>query len=452
MANYSVCLVAWLFAVLPSDIKYKYSNHYQLLAIKAINCSIFIEPDQKEKIEGISIAREAIQKGDRRLAATVYMNLLNKNPGDMEIIEEYQKFITEYESANVQDLDELSGLLSISAFKVPVNQVKKVMDMIRIVQIKRNELAKLNASKNKDEPRDIENEIIKLVAFAKSPPSDEAKIKKAIQDMANILNELDPSESRFKEIENYTRDLSVCLEGLNKSAYINACLEKITTVNLDSEIALSLIQAAESALPSLYGIKIPDNRMPQELKDSINELPAIVKKRTEDISEARSKQVLLSIENISNEALAIDWNEKGMTWEMLCNKIEIKIKAIHLKASLITSAKVLQEAKSKIDRVQESLASARRGQYREYQLWAIQKLNTSFNDYNDYKWTSPGNKAFEILTNNEIHTIDLGLLSPEASRCYSDIVPKLLGQLSPARLPEWYELCVKTTKIKLESK
>ena len=95
-------------------------------------------------------------------------------------------------------------------------------------------------------------------------------------------------------------------------------------------------------------------------------------------------------------------------------------------------------------------------QVKEHQALGIKhyeesKWEEAFKEYNDYTWSNPNSeKAYSILTGNSLQFIDLGLLSPDVSRCYNDIVSRLLGRLNPAKLPEWYSVCVNAKKFKLE--
>lgn len=439
-----------------NDLQAKNTSLYlnQMFTLKDFNKIEFClyEPSVNEKEEGLAIARKAKNSGDRKLAAFTFLNLINKYPGDVDLIDEYQKFITENEKVTIQEIDELFGVISLSAFKVPVGKISQILEMNKAIQKKRDELSRISEKLTKDNPRDIQSEIASLITIAKSPPNDELKIKKLVQDLTNILNEINDEDARHKEIENHINELSICLDAINKILYIKACLEKITTENKSTEEALSLIQAAETALPSIFGIRVPKERLPLIVKEGISELPKVVRDKTNEIAEARSVIVFKQVEILVNQTLAIDWNRNDLTWEGLCREIESNLRLIQLKATEISSKSIMQQAMNKIERVQENLADARRKQYRDYQKWAIQKMSNAFDEYNRYRWTSPGDKAFDILIEAEIHTIDLGLLSPEASRCYSDIVPKLLAQLTPKRLPEWYEKCVMTQKVKLENR
>jgi hypothetical protein len=154
-----------------------------------------------------------------------------------------------------------------------------------------------------------------------------------------------------------------------------------------------------------------------------------------------------------NELLAIPHDMPDGTWENLAKRIEEKAKVIQAKLSGITSAASIGSAAAEVVKVQERLNKIRRNQYNAYQLWAVGQLNQAFIQYNRYKWTSPGgNAAWNILINNKIETIDIGLMSPDVARCYNDIVPKLLVQFKPTDIPDWYKLCVDTKKIALEDK
>jgi hypothetical protein len=413
----------------------------------------FQDVSKDEKVVGLELARNAKKTNDRKLAAFLYLNLIGKNPADFEMLEEYVKFVSESEAITKQELDELYSLVMVSVFKVPAVQVKKVLDMSQKIQTKRDDIAKKETGEVKANPRDLVADADRLLRQADPPPIGESALRKMILDGNNLMGEFDQESQKYKELEALVEEISIVVQAVQKKEYIEACLKRLESESLDSDFALSIIQAAESTLPTLYGLKIPASRMPPELKKAIDLLPNEVKKKVEKISSKRSEKTLEELRNLVNELLAIPHDEPVGTWEILAKKIEEKAKVIQAKISGITSADSVSSAATEIVKVQERLNKIRRSQYNAYQLWAVGQLNQAFIEYNEFKWVSLGsNKAWNILINNKIHSIDIGLMSPDASRCYNDIVPKLLAKFYPKDLPAWYQACVDMKKVALEDK
>jgi hypothetical protein len=251
-------------------------------------------------------------------------------------------------------------------------------------------------------------------------------------------------------------------QAIQKIKFIEICLAKLNNEKksnrLNSDFCVSLIQAAEATLPTLYGLTIEDSRMPTEIKIKINELPTQCKLFVNEISKVRSLVVFEQIKDLVKEGKLIDPAAKNAQdgyvypkWQDSALAIEKVLKKIQTKLAEISSSEVVENAALEISFLQEKLNAIRRSQYREYQLNALSCLREAFVFYNSYKWTNLGDvKAFTALKENNIYHIDLALISPDVARCYNDIVPKLLAQMYPARLPEWYSLCSTETKWKLE--
>lgn len=413
----------------------------------------FQDVSKDEKAVGLELARNAKKANDRKLAAFLYLNLIGKNPADFEMLEEYVKFVSESEAITKQELDELYSLVMVSVFKVPAVQVKKVLDMAQKIQTKRDDIAKKETGEVKANPRDLVADADRLLRQADPPPIGESALRKMILDGNNLMGEFDQESQKYKELEALVEEISIVVQAVQKKEYIEACLKRLESENLDSDFALSIIQAAESTLPTLYGLKIPASRMPPGLKKAIDDLPMTVKSSVEKISAKRSEKTLEELRNLVNELLAIPHDMPDGTWENLAKKIEEKAKVIQAKLSGITSAASIGSAAAEVVKVQERLNKVRRNQYNAYQLWAVGQLNQAFIEYNRYVISSPTeNAAWNILIGNKIESIDIGLMSPDVARCYNDIVPKLLAQFKPKGLPAWYKLCVDAKKVALEDK
>lgn len=425
-------------------------------------CVSFQDQGKEDKNVGIELARKAKSSGDIKLAAYTYLNLINKFPDQTSILTEYAAFIYNQEKITVQELDELSNLLMISVFKVPVGEVKKVLDLAQQISAQKEKLsAKLDVPKD-DETKDVEIESEKLLKQVEIFPGDEIKLKKLLDGLNENREVLNPNSAKLKFIEKASDDCSELYQAIQKIKFIEICLAKLNNEKksnrLNSDFCVSLIQAAEATLPTLYGLTIEDGRLPIEIKAKINELPTQCKLLVSEISKVRSLVVFEKIKDLITEGNLIDPlknNAEGMPvypkWQDSALAVEMVLKKIQSKLVEINSSEVVEKAGLELRGLQEKLNNIRREQHQNYQVYAIKLLKNAFDDYNAYSWTNPNSeKAYFILTNNSLPFIDLGLLSPDVSRCYNDIVSRLLGRLNPAKLPEWYSVCVNAKKFKLE--
>lgn len=423
---------------------------------------LFQDLGKDDKTTGIELARKAKSSGDQKLAAYIYLNLINKFPDQISILTEYASFISNQEKINVQELDELSNLLMISVFKVPVGEVKKVLDLAQQIGAQKEKLsAKLDVPKD-DESKDVEIESEKLLKQVEIFPGDETKLKKLLDGLNENREVLNPNSAKLKFIEKAANDCSELYQAIQKIKFIEICLAKLNNEKksnrLNSDFCVSLIQAAETTLPTLYGLTIEDGRLPIEIKAKINELPSQCKLLVSEISKVRSLVVFEKIKDLVAEGKLIEPSAKNAQdgyvypkWQDSALAVEKVLKKIQSKLAEISSSEVVENAALEISFLQEKLNAIRRSQYREYQLNALFHLREAFVFYNTFKWTNLGDvNALTALKDNNIYHIDLALLSPDVARCYNDIVPKLLAQMYPTSLPEWYKLCSTETKWKLE--
>ena len=453
-----LCIVFFAFLLNETNIKASSIT----LAIVASEISLFQELGKEDKNIGIELARKAKSSGDLKLAAYTYLNLINKFPDQTSILIEYASFISNQEKITVQELDELSNLLMISVFKVPVGEVKKVLDLAQQIGAQKEKLlAKLDVPKD-DEAKDVEIESEKLLKQVEIFPSDETKLKKLLDGLNENREVLNPNSAKLKFIEKAANDCSELYQAIQKIKFIEICLAKLNNEKkrnrLNSDFCVSLIQAAEATLPTLYGLTIEDGRLPIEIKAKINELPTQCKMLVSEISTLRSLVVFDKIKDLITEGNLIDpwkknaegmpvypkWQDSALAVEKVLNKIQNKLVGIN-------SSEVVEKAGLELKVLQVKLNEIRRSQYRQYQIHALFYLSEAFLIYNSFKWTNLGDvKAFDALKDNSIHKIDLAIISPDVARCYNDIVPKLLAQMYPASLPLWYSLCSTETKWKLE--
>ena len=368
------------FAFLLNETNIKASSI--TLAIVASEISLFQELGKEDKNIGIELARKAKSSGDLKLAAYTYLNLINKFPDQTSILTEYASFISNQEKITVQELDELSNLLMISVFKVPVGEVKIVLELAQQIGTQKEKLsAKLDVPKD-DEAKDVEIESEKLLKQVEIFPGDETKLKKLLDSLNENREVLNPSSAKLKFIEKAANDCSELYQAIQKIKFIEICLAKLNNEKksnrLNSDLCVSLIQAAEATLPTLYGLTIEDERLPTEIKAKIYELPTQCKLLVSQISTVRSLVVFEKIKDLITEGNLIDpWkkNAEGMPvypkWQDSALAVEKVLNKIQNKLVEINSSEVVEKAGLELKVLQVKLNEIRRSQYREYQIRAL---------------------------------------------------------------------------------
>ena len=96
-----LCIVFFVFLLNETNIKASSIP----FAIVVSECVLFQDQGKDDKNIGIELARKAKLSGDLKLAAYIYLNLINKFPDQISILTEYASFIYNQEKITVQELD-----------------------------------------------------------------------------------------------------------------------------------------------------------------------------------------------------------------------------------------------------------------------------------------------------------------------------------------------------------
>lgn len=416
----------------------------------------------------------ALASGDRKLAEIYLLNALRHGQGQMEYLNRYTRFVLESNQPSLEELDRLSTLLAQSAYQVPPARVNETLELVKQVETARSSLlTKLNSSTeipsapiDAGQKTNPPQEATGATAVAVDPPAGD--LDAAVHALAHVNREtlLDPR--RLADHREHLRVLAerFDLEGgsgpaserlqreMHRAAdlaqvlahcqYVDTCLRRLSEEKeLMSDRAVAVLQAAENTLPHFWGKDRAD--LPEALARKVDDYPARVQDWVQRLGQARSAPVLLELEKLRDEALA----HKGDTQQDNCQFVEDKMRAAQRLLSRLTSTESLPRAQAVIEQLQQALAKNRKQQYNLYQKQALSRCSRVFASFNN-EWRVNQDEAWNYIRREEMEKIDPGLLAPDVSRCYNDLLGKLMAKMSPSYIVDTYKLLGESEKWKLE--
>ena len=251
-------------------------------------------------------------------------------------------------------------------------------------------------------------------------------------------------------------------EAVGTLDYCEACLTRLAvydrTDRLDSEAALSVAQAVESASAGLWGLA-PD-RLDAAVTDRLERLPDDVKAVALKIAAVRSSPHMTAAKRLFNETLGAAPRKSGVgKLQAKFDHVQAKLKAARQELAQITDESRADEVGRVIGRFQTQLQKARQAQIDAYNRWAVQMAKSAFDDYESYTQMSEAEarQVFKAATNHAradnrttLAEVDQALLTPEVARIYGDVLGKLLAEMSrEAVVRTEKEMADESVKLKL---
>ena len=251
-------------------------------------------------------------------------------------------------------------------------------------------------------------------------------------------------------------------EAVGTLDYCEACLTRLAvydrTGRLDSEAALSVAQAVESASAGLWGLA-PD-RLDAAVTDRLERLPIDVKAVALKIAAVRSSPHLRAAKRLFNETLGTAPRKSGVgPLQEKFDQVQAKLKAARQELAQVTDESQADEVGRVIGRFQTELQKARQAQIDAYNRWAVQMAKSAFDDYESYTQMdeAEARQVFKAATNHAradnrttLAEVDQALLTPEVARIYGDVLGKLLAEMSrEAVVRTEKEMADESVKLKL---
>lgn len=397
------------------------------------------------------LAEMARSKNESELARFYLMNAVARQPGNISLLARLADWTAGQEGAGLEELDRVQSVLQLAAYQVDPGEIPRVLELVDKI-----DAAKQGAIEGPGEiePRDPGREWQELRQRAPGSVMDADAVAGYIEQLrgfaeglAGAVTEADREreEEVARELSRWGRIARVA----GQCRYVDNCLAKLGEgADLSSQKSVSIVQAAENALPGFWGEDLAG--FPEELISRIDSYPGTIQAKVAEIGAARSRPILAEIEAIAAKSLGED-----EPWEAWCKFREGQIKDVQSLMVQVSSQDGLQQAQSHLEKMGMALRKLRSGQHNKYQRWALETVKGAFDSYQGFR-PSLNNLAFtsedaeKILDETPLLQVDQSLLSPEVSRMYNDVIQKLFDTFSPEQLVAWEKKIGESAKKKLE--
>lgn len=395
--------------------------------------------------QAMELARQ--HAGDRSLAEIYWLNAVNHAPDRIDVLREYARFVlTEGTTPSPGEQDRLAAALNVAAYNIEPAAVPEVLDWSQQVQKARmvdvgTAAPVVSPVSPQEQQRKREADACNLTAVTR------------LLEESRLLRDEAADETRG-DWETEIRLTADHVAALGHAIYIDRCLDRLKAeTDLTNRRAAAVVQAAESTLPSFWGVD--PSALPPQLREKIDAYPQVIDGWVQRIAEARSDVVLAGMRKSRDLAIerepavnATDIHPNRSRQERT-NHWEKCFRDLQQQAGGVSWPGKLPEAQAIVEEVQSRLLASRRFQMNAYQRFAVSRIAEAYRGFNG-EWIVREGKAVGFIQQHGLHKLDPALLSPDVSRAYNDVLSRLLAELSANTLVDVYELLSSTIKYKLE--
>lgn len=417
---------------------------------RAVNLLARLPANSQDAQASVDLGSEAIRRGRWDLGQLYFVNAVTNAPRHVGHLDAFATAVLGKGDAPLDALERLSSVLQLAAYQVDSGDVPAVLALIeRVEQARKRTLERDADGKGPKKEVDLPGQLERLAKVDpdiwKKPHQLAAQLK-ALEGFVTDLDELEPPQPELaaKAAAEFVR-WSEIAQAAKQCAFIDGCLERIGKgEDLSTQRAVAVVQAAENALPTFWGLS--PSVLPADLRAKVDGYPCRIQSLVEEIGRSRSASVLKQI----HAGLAGDANKgPGKKWQDKCKEIEEQLKKAQELAMQLSSTAAMSEAQKCIKERSDELRRCRNNQYYEYQKKVIEMCDGAFKECQRSIFNSEKN-ARDIFSRHFLARIDQSLLSPEVSRIFNDVLGKLTGQMGPGALVNTEREMGTSAKMKLE--
>ena len=398
----------------------------------------------------IAMGKEAIRKGQWEVGQLYLVNAVTNSPRNLANLTEYTNTVLDGKDVPLDAIDRLSSVLQIAAYQVDSGDVASVMTLIeRVEQSRKRSLVNEGVTGPK-QGTDLLTQWERISQVDPNIWKDLPKLSAHIKTLEDFLSTLDEQEDPLPELSTKVATelsrLSEVAQAAKQCGYIDACLERLKKGgDLTSQRSVAIIQAAENALPSFWGLNL--SALPPELKVKFDGYPERIQSLVKEIGNARSATILGQIRDI----LSVDASGGAdRRWQAKCEIFDKQLKEAQSLAAQLTSTDALMEAQKLMEKRSSDLRRCRNDQYYEYQKWVIGRGEEAFQRFMGYRFGLSEGDARKVFSDAKLAEVDQSLLTPEVARIFNDVLGKLMAELGPEALVATEKGMGTTIKKKLE--
>jgi hypothetical protein len=442
----AICLLATCATVLYEQVR----TAREIAELRrVVNRLARLPADGGDAEASVSMGREAIREGRWELGQLYFMNAATNAPRHFGHLDAFATAVLEKGDVPLDALERLSSVLQLAAYQVDSGDVPAVLSLIE--KGERSRKASLERNVNPDKGGDdLSGEWRGLKGVDPAIWREPSRLAAHLKALEEFISDLEEREDAVPALKSEaTVELvrwSMVAQAAKQCAFVDGCLARLDKgADLSTQRAVALVQAAENAIPALWGIE--GSALPPELRVKIDEYPGRIETLAKEIGHARSVSVLVKIRDLlaggASEPADLKWQDK-------CSKIEGQLKEVQKIAAQLPSTDAILEAQKLIEDRSSKLRDYRNKQYFAYQKWVIDSCDGAFKEYMTYTLDPNDEAAQGIIDRYSLTKVDQSLLSPEVTRIFNDVLGKLIGKMKPAALVAVEKQMGTISKVKLE--
>lgn len=405
-------------------------------------------------------ARELHKEGQLEMATYYYLNAINKEPRDVNILLEYGELVEKIvgtkekegkESEAAEILEKLASLFYGQALQIDADSIQKVVSkaqeyQTRAAKLSDEEYSVPFPSRDRQAWEAIRQKVIGGVAPAVPETLTEAEEElRNLEPLLLVARENATSEDQevIAWLEERLKSLKAVIAFYRAKSVVIEYLENAKAES-SATVSAMILQQAELGLRDLAGLKA---WLPVPLASEVTELTRQLKEAALEASNRQAKETsektweeFKKEKNIDARVQEIKkWQpsqevkeDRGCTQKL--EELEALIREIQAMIPLLgdfqTREKVVDLLED-LNRQAERISKVRQNRYCR---WALECIKAALEMYEKNKWWLNDNEVeFGNALVNELGRIDESLLTFETRRCYSEAFETIFGELGKVK-------------------
>ncbi|GHT47060.1 hypothetical protein FACS189454_09110 [Planctomycetales bacterium] len=382
---------------------------------------------------------ELANAGNFAEASYYFSNALGTSPGNFTVIDAYTKTMLELAKGDASVLLIIEGFLSSQIPLVDVDEVEKVLTILKDVRRKIDTAGQPNETNNPQLDTlltEIENGQYKISA--------DAGVESLQESLENLNDLQDYITNRNTDKETVTKidELINQAQGLLQYQILNTLLksrkmsiqESVKTSTAVSEYQL---QESEQILREMIALRIPS--LTEKINNEIQVLRDLAKQITEAKSMELWNETRSKLENLKEQRVTIG---KSKNSNRICQQ---QLEVLQQEAALLQNTilsltgKGLDEAIAWREQLAQTATQLSNEQSEKYNNWALHNIQSCLNEcHQGVGWLANGQEGRKKISSSLIQylgPIDRRFLTAEVSRAYDEVLNKYMApnQLNPVK-------------------
>lgn len=422
------------------------------------------QAERTASLEGVGLAENLLKEGNSERAMLLFINALNKDPGNISILSRYSTSVFDWSrqkigqgelSFSLDVINETDRFLKNQAVSVAPQDLQKLEELILGCEQIKKEIENKIASAQQVKDSEKENELLAKINenLAIVLPTEEITLTQTIEKLQAVQEAIETismgNSVVTDELKNsHIAKVKIAETDLNVLSVIQLLEKNDASKDKNTESATKENIFTLNAIAQQFTILKPDSS--PEMKKKIDSALTMISKKIEDI-DRQSQTIALS--KIQKEA---EGNKRYMTVNTSITANQA-LKALVVFQKFVSTNSVEIRDKTYLDTVnalntniEQVFVAWQKEQGLKYDRWILKELGDFYNKYKEElnKWGGPDTHKLYNALLTELGDIDPRFLSPMANRAYSEVFELFFEKLNQAqkiKLPSEMAVAIKLT-------